>query len=165
MTIRFGSRNFQKQHRVLLPSDTHPALGLWTSLSCFWSCLVMLGSRNFSNFSSPSQSIIFVEGVVDRGLVALAVAITQPRTDSQETRPLATLVNLQQCHHMVVALNTGQFAAMWKGWVVPVLLRTLQGSQDSFRSLVIGDTRDVATSLCRLACSHPLLDIWLGAPW
>ena len=30
----------------------------------------------------------------------------------------SALVNLQQCHHVVVALNTGQFAAMWKGWVV-----------------------------------------------
>ena len=82
-----------------------------------------------------------------------------------ESLARSALVNLQKCHHMVVALNTGQFAAMWKGWVVPVLLRTCQGSQDSFKSLVIGDTWDVAISLCRLACSHPLLDLWLGAPW
>ncbi len=54
--------------------------------------LVMLGSKSFSNVSSLSQSIFLFEEVVDRGLVALAVAITQPRADSQETRPIATLV-------------------------------------------------------------------------
>ena len=66
----------------------------------------------------------------------------------------------------VLGTGEGEAGAFWTPakavWIWQCKLACR--SQDSFKSLVIGVAWDVAISLCRLACSHPSLDLWLGAP-